>query len=80
MSNCLFVGLFNLLFVSYLNCRLIVQPLVNRVPGNCHCSFESYEEALEVYEAAKTQSDLHVIWITAEDEKTYGPEEKDAMM
>ena len=81
MSNCLFVGSFNLLFfVSFLNYRSIVQPLVNRVPGNCHCSFDSYEEALEVYEEAKTRSDLRVIWITVEDEKTYGPEEKDAIM
>lgn len=35
--------------------------------------------ALEVYEAAKRRGDLRVIWITAEDEITYGPKE-DAMM
>ena len=62
------------------NYRSIVQPLVNRIPGNCHISFESYEVALEVYEAAKRRDDLRVIWITIEDELTYGPEKKDAMM
>lgn len=51
-----------------------------RVPGNCHCSFDSYEEALEVYEEAKTRGDLRIIWVTVEDEKTYGPEKKDAIM
>ena len=81
VSNCLFIGSFNLLFfISFLKYRSIVQPLVIRVPGNCHCSFDSYEEVLEVYEEAKTWSDLCVIWITVEDEKIYGPEEKDAMM
>ena len=67
------------LFNCFPNYRSIVQPLVNRIPGNCHISFDTHEMALEVYEAAKRRGDLRVIWITAEDEITYGPKE-DAMM
>lgn len=53
---------------------------MNKVPGNCHISFDSYELAVEAYEEAKKGGDLHVIWVTTEDELTYGPEKKDAMM
>ena len=71
---------FFIILQSSLNYRIVVAPLVNRIPGNCHVSFEEYEVALEEYEAAKRRGDVRVIWITVEDGKTYGPEKKDAMM
>ena len=66
--------------ISFPNYRFIVKPLVNRIPGNCHASFGSYEEALEAYEAAKSRGDLRIIWITVKDALSYGPEKKDAIM
>ena len=66
--------------ISFPNYRFVVKPLVNRVPGNCHASFDSYEDALEEYEAAKRWGNLRVIWITVEDAITYRPEKKDAIM
>lgn len=74
------LNIYLIFFVSLTNYRSIVQPLVNRVPGNCHISFDTYDLALEVYEAAKTRGDLRIIWISVKDKITYGPEKKDAMM
>jgi hypothetical protein len=79
LSKLLICQIIHLLF-SFPRYRLTVEPLVNRVPGNCHVSFDSYEEALELYEAAKKQGNLTVIWISATDAMTYGPEKKDAIM